>query len=514
MFGRTLAGVYDNAMVYKDITQWLRNRTFLALFFGLLVLSEAVGLVCVSIPAEAGEMGPVAFGILSGVLALFVMTIALMGMTLTYREFHNRTFELYSLSGMSLERTIGGKSISMFAQFLFGFCCIVPFMFFSFLLGGLDFYLIFAVALSIAVAVPPLCLLALCTALHFRFKGFGILLWVGGIVVTILVASYISLFFIITIATRTSMPFGKPLDFFKALLDFDGDAWNGLSVFLLFYGQVCLLLFYLCCNAISPPQDSREHFVKFFAFTLTATALIAFASARLGPETLIVGGVSAFVMSCAIGLCYFYKSIEVPLMFAKRQRERRFFPGKILGVLFMPGAWGTLWTVLLIALAGGAFTGLVVSLKGSLLSDQRAISYALLPCQAPYFLIFPAGFLLNFERYRGKPKALRNAVLLWWVLVGVGLVVVVAALSDAQESNLLGPGQAAASSVCQILAYVVSPISAMAVGMPEYVELGSVLPWFRVVLGGMGVYLAIRSLTKTAARNRMERAKTRSAASS
>jgi hypothetical protein len=508
MFKRTIDTVCDNAMLYKDITQWLRNRTFLALFFGLLAISEMVGVICVSVPSEAGEMGPIAFSVLSGVLVLFGLVIAVMGLTLTYREITSRTFELYALSGMSLERMMSGKLVSMLAQFFFCFCCIVPFMFFSFLLGGLDFYLIFAVTLCIALAFPPLCLFSLFVALHFRFKGIGMLVWGGGIVLAVLVVGYASLIFMITIATRTSMPFGKPLDFFKALIAFDFDAWWGFGVFLLFYVQVCLLLFYLCCNAISPPQDSREHFVKFFAFSLTATFLTTLVCATGGRETLISGGVGAFAVSCAIGLCYFYRTFDVPLMVAKRHRQRR--PGlwRALGFLFAPGPWGTLRTIVLIALAACAFTAMAISARPpGALWNAKALSYALLPCQAPFFLVFPAGFLLNFDRYRERPELLRNAVLVWWVAIGTALLLVVATFSDAQRGGDLGSSQAATDAVCQLLAYILSPVSAVGIGLPNYTDVGTSLPWFRLVLGALGVYLAIRSISRTASRNRAERDK-------
>src|SRR6188768_909317 len=124
----------DNAMLYKDITQWLRNRTFVALFFGLLLLAEGISVFIMSLGEEIQQPGPAVFYSLYCILIVYGLIIAFMGHGLTAREFANRTFELYELSGMSLERMIGGKLLSMVYEFLFGFFCIVPFMFFAYFL--------------------------------------------------------------------------------------------------------------------------------------------------------------------------------------------------------------------------------------------------------------------------------------------------------------------------------------------------------------------------------------------
>ena len=53
-----LSTFYDNAMLYKDVTQWMRNRTFATLFIGLLVVAELIAVTVSVIPfnqkADAG----------------------------------------------------------------------------------------------------------------------------------------------------------------------------------------------------------------------------------------------------------------------------------------------------------------------------------------------------------------------------------------------------------------------------------------------------------------------------
>ena len=110
----------DNAMVYKDVTQWLRNRSFLVLFFGLLALAEGVSGLIMSLGEEVPQPGNVTFVVLYVILGFYAFIIAVTGYTLAAKEFQNRTFELYELSGMSLERMVGGKLLSMICQFFFG----------------------------------------------------------------------------------------------------------------------------------------------------------------------------------------------------------------------------------------------------------------------------------------------------------------------------------------------------------------------------------------------------------
>jgi hypothetical protein len=44
-------------MFYKDITQWLRNRTFGSLFFGLLLVAEALSLFIIAGSDEIRDPG-------------------------------------------------------------------------------------------------------------------------------------------------------------------------------------------------------------------------------------------------------------------------------------------------------------------------------------------------------------------------------------------------------------------------------------------------------------------------
>lgn len=51
----------DNAMFYKDITQWLRNKTFGSLFFGLLIIAEAISLLVIAGSDDISQPGVTMF---------------------------------------------------------------------------------------------------------------------------------------------------------------------------------------------------------------------------------------------------------------------------------------------------------------------------------------------------------------------------------------------------------------------------------------------------------------------
>jgi hypothetical protein len=81
------AALGDNAMLYKDLTQWLRNKTFVGLFFGLLLLAEGVSVFVSSITMTPGNAGPVVFSSLLLVLLFYGIIIAFCGYSLTSKDF-------------------------------------------------------------------------------------------------------------------------------------------------------------------------------------------------------------------------------------------------------------------------------------------------------------------------------------------------------------------------------------------------------------------------------------------
>jgi len=491
------AALADNAMLYKDLTQWLRNKTFVGLFFGLLLLAEGVSIFLSSVSLEAGKAGPVVFGILFAVLFWYGLIIAFLGYSLTAREFQNHTFELYELSGMSLEKMIRGKFLSMIAQFLFGFFCIVPFFFFSYLLGGVDFYSIFGMLLLTAFGMPPLYLLALTVALHgqktkafatvLRFAAGGALLWVG---------------WMILVSVRPGGGGSFIVYMGKIVMEIvagGGSALFFLGVFATFHLLFCLLLFYLNCNAVSPVTDSREGAVKFYAsilclgFMVWEVAMCYSSGGGRAWGEKIFGVLPALLLlpiECLLGLLYFWGPMEFPLMARRRQEQLRWRPIRFLSYWFIVGPAGTFRTLLL--LWGAATVFLVWANTGPsshTFPYRDSISaFVFILLAVPFWVVFPGGLLLGLKRFRYNPTLLRVTLFFWWL--GAGLVFLFA-----------GSGRYGASlSSFEYLGAVLTPLSAFSILLHSDAMMMGVV-WF--CAGALGLVLMARTLYR---RSRLEEA--------
>lgn len=471
-----LADITDNAMLYKDITQWLRNRTFLFLFFGLLAVAEIIIAFVVLAPPDEESVGAISFGFLAGVLSVYAVIIAFLGHNLTAREFFHQTFELYELSGMSLEKMVWGKLLSMLTQFFFGFFCVVPFMFVSFTLGGLDFYRVLATAILTAIAVLPMYLLALFLALLSKSKQLSGVLRVGALIFVFILIPYFGGFFYFEMV---GMRGGTGLvDFFKLLLMLDQDALATASIFLMFYTQICLLLFYACCNAISPSTDSRATAIHFLVFLLTLSylGLMWFDVVNklyVSDSTGYVYYIPLMIPYLIMGLGSFYNRLDVPVMAAKRRRAARFPLTRLVYALFHPGAKGACQTLVLIY-ALFPLSWVVVS-KVGMNVPMEFHEAAGLAMQLPFFLAFP-GILLVLNRNTGRNIAgVRTAVLAWWVILGFPLMIMVL-MSDFQRRSVITLGGVA----IQGFAILLSPLSAIFVQGEGWLLM-------RVVLGVAGL---------------------------
>lgn len=497
-----LSTLYDNAMLYKDVTQWMRNKTFSTLFFGLLAVSLLVSALIISLPIEQqGVAGPTTFAILVSVLLGYTMIIAFTGYGLTTREFMNRTFELYELSGMSLEKMTLGKLLSMFTQFFFGFFCIVPFLFFAFILGGLDFYVVFAAAIATALITPPIYLLALLVSLASRVKAVATLAKIAGLLIIIIVVPWIALYFIITIAQGGRSELDDFVEFLKLLLSFDADAILGTVVFFAFYFQICLMMFYFCCNAISPGVDSRELHIKLLTLILGLSwfTFFCYMTSQFGFDE----GVGYFAMvplyfvMCLVGLVFYYNRLHEPIMARNRHVRAKWTLTRIVHFWLAASAWGGFRTILLLMClsvvgAFGLMFAATISPRGISPGDAEDIFHATsLVIQVPFFLAFPAGFLLNFGAMRKRFVNLRMGVLMWWVVVGVGLFtnLMVFSHNSRFEHTVL-------VKALEFLSLCLSPISSVMIPTASKLSFEALTPWLRIFMGGIGIFLMYSSLRR------------------
>lgn len=508
---------HDNAMFYKDITQWLRNRTFGSLFFGLLLVAEALSLFIIGNSDEMNQPGVVMFYMLYMVLAVYALLIAYLGNGLTSREFVNRTFELYELSGMSLERMVGGKLLSMLYQFFFGFFCLVPFMFFAYFLGGLDFFeMLVGVALAALVAVP-LYLLSLTSALLGRYKQVSVLLKLGsgflmGIAILMGVISVFSNDPVFREIIRGAT------ELMKRLLGGDRDVIMGLLFFLIIYVQVCLLMFYFCCNCISRETDSREIPIKILVTTLLLSWILSYGYALqftgFARGSMYRMMVPIFLGLLGLGLVTYYNRLSVPPIVARRYRDAGPFR-RALYWLFQPGMRGGIRTLLfligLVLVVGTGILSFGGGAVGSMPTASSSSGFSLTPyrgtlsasafdewwnaaslvIQIPWFLTFPYLLLVRGRNLRFNYPGQRALIMSIWVLSGV-LVTIYMAWSRA---GFYTRGSGSSSSFSDVLiSTLLSPLPSMGAidtGDMTLMQTGGLV---RMASGGLGAVLMVRHL--------------------
>lgn len=178
----TIAARVDrNALLYKDVTQWLRHGLFMGLTFGLLLTGLFVLILAAGVEEKPGAAGPLALANLFRALNIYMLAVAAYGYVQALGEHRSGTLELYALSGITSDEVIMGKLGSLLAQALFGICALAPFMFFAYLLRGVDFLRILIATLLLLAWQPPLHLTALGLAYWTaRSRAFSTLIAVAG----------------------------------------------------------------------------------------------------------------------------------------------------------------------------------------------------------------------------------------------------------------------------------------------------------------------------------------------
>ncbi len=521
---------HDNAMFYKDITQWLRNRTFGSLFFGLLLVAEALSLFIIAGSEDINQPGVSMFYTLFLVLIVYALIIAFLGNSLTSREFVNRTFELYELSGMSLERMIGGKMLSMLYQFFFGFFCLVPFMFFAYFLGGLDFLEMLVGVLFIVILSLPLYLTSLLMALAGRFKQISILTKLA----SIFLMGAFALFALIAFfsGNHPMQELVQELtDVFKSIFNGDWAALAFVIAAIATYVQVCLLLFYFCCNSISRETDSREIPIKVLSLTLMISWLVLHAASIVtvgytkGDANQIVTPI--FLMLLSLALLTYYNRVSVPPIVARRYRDVKGFK-KFIYWLFQPGINGGLRTLLLLIAVAVVAGTLVMMLPGftsplvpvsptpgsapsatstsitmgsstylpGMAFDEWLIAVSLL-VQIPWFLALPHLFFVRAKNIRHNVVAQRSVTVASWVILG-SLVLIFGVWTS---SNLFGGGYGgnAVSFGDVVMVTVLSPLPSMAMlgsAEPLVQALGMSIRFFTGIVGTILILRYVAHVTR------------------
>ena len=481
----------DNAMLYKDTTQWLRNRSFELSFFGLLVIAEFVCLLVISFADEEANAGKIGFSTLFGILVLYALVVAVVGHNLTSREFFSKTFELYELAGMSLEKMVAGKLLSMMSQFLFGYFCIVPFLFFFYLLGGLDFSVVITSSFMIVLMVVPFYLVSLLIAFSFKTRGIKVVL----IVLLILVVPRVfsGLIYMTVWSPRGAMfPFSGAL---RSVTSINTRSLTALAVYLIFYIQMCLFLFYLCCHSISGPNDSRELQIKAISFLLILSSLVL--SLTLILSSVSLSGIISyslflpiFFLMLLVGFITYYNRAGEPRVVRNQYKDSTGLR-RITYRLFRPGPryLGRYYLLIMgMVLLYGALSYYVFRPSVSLPRGSDFLDALSLPLQVPFFIALPGGFILMLRsKKRDAYKNIRKLVLIWWLLAPLAFFV----LSSAMEVFSMY-SRRYDSPVMPFLTIFLAPTTTLFATLRGGRYMVEMIPEMRILMGILGLYLIYR----------------------
>jgi len=502
--------IVDNAMLYKDITQWLRKKTFGLLFFGLLILCELISFTVFGIQYLDGgsAAGPAIFWMLFAVLIVYVLIVTFMGYLLTVKEYTNKTFELYELSGMSLEKIVMGKLLSMMVQFFFGFFCIVPFMFFSFVLGGIDFYLLVSVSFISILFSIPLFLISLMISLASKkslHAGPGRMIAAIIVVVFFIIPGILQLFSFLFMGAAFGA-FNPLTDYMKMLVSFDFLAWLWLFISMAFYTQFCLLIFYQCCNLISPEVDSRTTQLKVISFTICASwfavplgfQITTFVQNGFLPnytsifeyESLYAYILPIYFIALMGGLFIYAKKMEVPIIL-KLKKPAKYFIVNLTRKWFAPSVAGTFnWLISILLLSAGFFVIMSITITSAGFVDIRLLNAISLPLSVPFFLAFPAGLLITIKALRKNITLLKVIITIWWVVSAVVILIVYLFVSEGFRSADTLEG------FVSFIGVIISPVSSAFYGVANNQPLSEVAPILRIPLGIVGIFILLSIIRK------------------
>jgi hypothetical protein len=272
-------------------------------------------------------------------------------------------------------------------------------------------------------------------------------------------------------------------------------AWLGGFVFFLVL--FCLLLFYLCCNAISPVTDSREGAVKFlasaFCLGLMALGPVVFLCSKAANDNCYGLLLFVFPIECLMGLLYFWGPMEVPLMALRRQKEARWVSIRFLSYWFQAGPAGSFRTLLL--LWGGALVLYLTDgcIPDSMRTDREEIFRLMaLLLAVPFWIVTPGVFLLGIKRFRQSPLVMRMTLLLWWGLGG-GFIILLIPIHESIRNNSDSLVLGFLTSILTPFSAFIASLSPSSVGFESDSADGLSIIW--LFLGMAGLILLARTLS-------------------
>ncbi|MEW5733945.1 MAG: hypothetical protein AB1921_03770 [Thermodesulfobacteriota bacterium] len=391
--------LFQNAVLFKDLTQWFRSRGFLGLFFGLLAFSY--GLYALAFFLWTGVAGAKIVVILSILLLLYGLSLMVSSYSSTMADRQNGSFELYELTGILPPGLVWGKLSSLVIRFVFGYFCIAPFIMLGYFFGGVDFSEIAQWFAFLLLAAVFIFLASLAVSFTLSRRNWG-LLSLGALA---------GLFAMIFQINSFSPAYHRPAVYYVIYY---------LSA-LLIYALACFLLFCFCCHRVGRRQGVYSSWVRFSVFCLSLVILLTpvymkFLFHGVGyRDTCELGNVLLWFMTwplflwVALAQSICFGSVSVPAMAEKAARSSRSRIARLYYLFFGPGPEAGFRTVLSL----WVFSSMLFLLTFSL-HDYHGLEQTV--CVAPYFAAMPGTLLFLLPGLRRRRWAFYLCIAAFWGL--------------------------------------------------------------------------------------------------
>ena len=380
-----------NPVLVKEVRQALRGKQFRSAFTFTLVVSVIVAVSIVIGSAERAEWTPIGppffigiFACLSVAVIGFVPMAAFQSMA---AEWDENTFDMLALSHLRPRHIVLGKLLAAGVQALLYFSVFGFFAVFTFLLGGVDLFLV-------AVAIPLLALSSLAlSSLAVALSSLSQKRLVRLVLMVLLSAALVGAIFgsigMVGSSVEMSIDFSNP----EVLA-----AMSALVVSAFVLGGLC---FVLACSRLAHPEENRSSGLRAFGFVLVLVAMywIDWLYSQVG-QAEVVGGMGSMVVALVTLLAIFFVTereglgrrvaAHLPSNLGARLVALPWLPGGGRGFLWQLGMLGLVlaWTWWALETPGSASSLPVTGMGVSYASGQSHQMFGLVLVSSAYSIIY------------------------------------------------------------------------------------------------------------------------------
>ncbi len=428
-------------MIYKDLAQWFQRKTFAVhyiLFFGVCQLIFTLGYVISLADDTAGPIGQGLAGILAATLVGIAYILSGQSFMLIRSEMQSRTMELFLLSGLSLERIILGRWVTVLFQFLLCGVVLVPFMLGSIFFGGVDPFSVVASIVLTIIIVLLLSMYAILAAVLTQNKHVKFLLALStfGILLGLTIFCFIT--WGMFLADESGNAISGIAYLMRVSLEGDWVAISGLLFMGLVIVELLVFMFYMACHAIRPSSDTRARHIQLSALVILLTYLGVFLFSLIfnsyDDDDLIGYSTILFFILLAVGLVSLFGPEQRPMMDIARERRNGLLKRLVMAPTGHDVGGSSRFALLVLAICSLFSIG--INMVGGVRTDDY--SFAGVIMLVPWYLVFP-GFLLRMnKKLAANHTALRVILVAWWVFSGIFFSIISAIFfRDSEPLNIL-----------------------------------------------------------------------------